>query len=100
MHQLNTNHPSHINHVKYLTSPYVPGVIWFHVACKTSRNKLTKVLKASEILYQTSYGKTYDLIDMWPKVDETGAWLRLSVGTIGDPQLINKLNTLINTLCK
>jgi hypothetical protein len=51
-------------------------------------------MKTSGVLYQTSYGKTYDLIDMWPKLDGDGIWLRLSIGSTGTTDLIPNLEKL------
>ena len=31
---------------------------------------------------------------MWPKIEETGVWLRLSVGSIGDDKIVEKLDKL------
>jgi hypothetical protein len=83
------DHPTYGVYSKEVDLSKCPGVIWFHIITDKFKNMSNNKRRAflsgrmdtiSHIKFSTSFGKSYELIDMWPVYDETGIWLRLSVG--------------------
>jgi len=90
------------NYKKYIKK-FGPGVIFFHLKVDPEfqnidnhkwKNVLKDFVEKNNIVSATSYGKSYDLIDQWPKRDSVGLFLRFSVGYEEDTEIINKLNSL------
>lgn len=87
----------------YLHFEYFPGVILFGLYCSYLPKKhwktiLEQLITESDINYLTSFGKSIDLIDRWPKRHSNKIWIRLSVGYNNNSNIIPKLKILINKI--
>ena len=75
----------------------IPNVIYFHIKPQhntqwksTFKEHIKSACEYADILYQTSFGHLEDSIDMWPKKDEDGIWVRLAVGYSDNHTIINQ----------
>ena len=103
-HPLISYHDSHEIYKKY-TSSQACGVIWLFVTYNkiriTSANYeeiLENECKRNELRYETSFGKSYYLIERWPKFTDEYIGLRISVGYDTDKEFFNKLSILLKTI--
>jgi cystathionine beta-lyase/cystathionine gamma-synthase len=103
MSSLNTNHPNYVIIKKYIVK-YNVGVIYFHIRTvkfrtdKDWKKHIFECVKMNNITLETSFGKRYDLIDMWPKKDHDGIWLRLSIGSEERYPIKERLTNLVSAI--
>jgi cystathionine beta-lyase/cystathionine gamma-synthase len=95
------DHESYDTFIKY-TQGYNVGTILFHIKCnnldKDYRQKIEHIVEPTSIEWHTSYGKTYDLICRYCNKDETGVWLRLSVGYEENDNLLNDIKSICDEI--
>lgn len=104
-------HPSVPSHASYeiykkYTSTQSCGVIWFYVTYngnKINENTYDEILetlcKNNNIRYETSFGKSYYLIERWPQFTDEYIGLRISIGYNEDPlEFYYKLSLLLKEI--
>jgi cystathionine beta-lyase/cystathionine gamma-synthase len=103
-----------------ITTGYVPSIILFSVKSKSSgitRKMIQKLVEATGLHFETSYGKNYNKIDSFPTIKKdtntinnenskasdifTTVWLRLSIGyDENEPNDVLTLEKQLNMLIK
>lgn len=84
------------NVIVYYNTKYKPAVMQIAIKCNNT-NDLENIVEQHDFKYETSFGKSYDSIDSYPKYYDNHLHLRINVG-YDDNSLIPKIEKLINYL--
>jgi cystathionine beta-lyase/cystathionine gamma-synthase len=82
----------------------VPSVIFFAIKSKSldcTKKSIRRIVESTGLLFETSFGGTYNKIDSFPVIKGSCVWLRLSVGCdINPPNDIVTLEKQLDSIIK
>lgn len=96
-----SDHPSHSLFLTHCPNHKTVGVFTLRIDSDATGEDLANACYSHNILYATSFGKSEELIDMWPVKNKGSLTIRVSIGTnTNQSDFINKLHHLYSDLMK